>query len=77
MNFSAQGDGEAHFCDKNNPKLDGNDLSVVYWFIHEVCSLLFFFSSVTCVTFLTLIKQFEKVLIKTRQNDMRHLKNIL
>ena len=35
------------------------------------------FSSVTCLTFLTLIKQFEKVIIKTRQNDMRRLKNIL
>ena len=30
MSFSAQGDGEVHFRGKNNPKLDGNDLSVVY-----------------------------------------------
>ena len=76
MSFSAQGGGRYTFAAEITLSLTG---TTYQWFIglfmkFAVC---IFFSSVTCLTFLTLIKQFEKVIIKTRQNDMRHLKIIL
>ena len=43
VSLHSGGEGWAHFSGRSAPKRDGNDLSVVYWFIHEVCSLYLLF----------------------------------
>ena len=70
------GGGWVHFICRNALSVTG---TTYQWFIGLFMkfTVFFFFPCVTCLTFLTLIKQFEKVIIKTRQNNMRHLKNIL